>query len=287
MPASMSVGLAQGLWKDGSNHRAAVVRPLTGADEASFVDSIDLQSRPDRISALLGATVERIGELRWPGTRTIHELTIGDRERLLLTLYSLTFGRPDISCVAQCSSLACGEQIEFDVVVGNLLASPVAEPAHFHERNVFVAGTHIRVEFRMPTGADQARAGEVAKRDLRQAGLVLLKNCLVVLEDAHGCLTPEDTLVQSITDPLSRALEEIDPLTEARVDLACPACGLRNQFAFDAATFLFAEIRRDDIFGEIDELARCYHWSEAEILTLPVVRRRRYLGLARREGIAV
>ena len=35
----------------------------------------------------------------------------------------------------------------------------------------------------------------------------------------------------------------------------------------------------DRLYAEIDAVARAYHWSEAEILALPIARRRRYLGL--------
>jgi hypothetical protein len=37
--------------------------------------------------------------------------------------------------------------------------------------------------------------------------------------------------------------------------------------------------RRGGLLLEIDQLARAYHWSEADILAIPAARRRRYLAL--------
>jgi hypothetical protein len=52
------------------------------------------------------------------------------------------------------------------------------------------------------------------------------------------------------------------------------------------ARFFFAERRigLDQLSEEVHVLARCYHWSEAEILQLPATRRRRYLALIARDA---
>ena len=41
---------------------------------------------------------------------------------------------------------------------------------------------------------------------------------------------------------------------------------------------------QDELFREVHLLARCYHWSESEILSRPPWRRARYLAFIERDG---
>ena len=61
MPADAVVTLARGLWRDGSSHAEATVRPLTGADEALLSDLGAARSMAERVTALLATAVRRIG----------------------------------------------------------------------------------------------------------------------------------------------------------------------------------------------------------------------------------
>ena len=63
--------------------------------------------------------------------------------------------------------------------------------------------------------------------------------------------------------------------------LSCPVCGRDFSSVFDAAAWLFQELAgaAAGLWREVHLLALHYHWSEAEILRLPVRKRRLYLGL--------
>ena len=63
----------------------------------------------------------------------------------------------------------------------------------------------------------------------------------------------------------------------------CPECGAVVEVYFDPLQFSLCELRQEAAFlyEDVTLLARCYHWSEADILTLPRQRRLRYAELAR------
>ena len=93
-------------------------------------------------------------------------------------------------------------------------------------------------------------------------------------------MAPESVLAD-LRAPLAAVFAKLDPEAETELRAPCPACGTEVTALLDAESFLAGEFARTDgIFGEVDRLARTYHWSEAEILALTVARRRRYLALA-------
>lgn len=78
------------------------------------------------------------------------------------------------------------------------------------------------------------------------------------------------------------ALEAADPGMDVRVTLACAACGAEVEEPFDPATFLWAELDRlgRRVVADVARLARVFGWTEAEVLSIPPVRRALYLSEA-------
>ncbi len=77
-------------------------------------------------------------------------------------------------------------------------------------------------------------------------------------------------------------LEAIDPHASLALDLDCAACGHAWSEAFDVAAALWAEVaaRAERVLLDVATLARCWGWSEREVLALPAARRAAYLQLA-------
>jgi hypothetical protein len=195
------------------------------------------------------------------------DLPIGERDRLLLQLRIDTFG-PVAPARTACPD--CGTALDAPVHLPALVAASPADPA---PRTVAAPGGTVvcrpptsRDLLALPAGADpgQARAG-------------LLAACTQWDDGGSGPLPP------AVAEAVATAMAAADPLLDVQLRLQCAACGASWDDPFDIVAFLCAEIRAraQRLLGEIDELARTYGWSEAEILALGPRRRQRYLALVR------
>jgi hypothetical protein len=259
------VGLPGVSWVRGARVVGAVVRPLTGHDELA----VTVQA--DRLSAVeLGLLIaERCtlslrqadgAELR-PRPETIEQLVVGDREALLLHIRRATSG-DRISLVVDCPDPECGEPMDLDLTVSALLGPTLTDPP----ATIDLDGRTLR----RPTGADQLAVATQALDDPAGAATQLLGRCLVA-GDADGIDQERAAVV----------LDEHDPQATSELVLACPACATRLTTVLDAADLLCDELaaRGDDLTVAVHLLATQYHWSEHEILALPMGRRRRYVEL--------
>jgi hypothetical protein len=137
-----------------------------------------------------------------------------------------------------------------------------------------------QVRYRLPNGSDQELAARVARSDKAQAVDLVLERCVLEVRDANGQLLAADDWRPVLRAPLSETFSKVDAQANVSCALRCPLCGTEFTALVDAGTFLVRELTgADGIFVQVDQLARAYHWSEAQILALPVARRRRYLAL--------
>jgi hypothetical protein len=297
-----TVPLVQGLWRAGLQHGEAVVRPLTGADEATVADLPAGASSAERVTALLAAAVPRIGLVEPLAPAEARRLTVGDRERLLLAVHAVSFGGR-LAAVARCPVGGCGALMELDVAVDDVAAvgapsdvapggwtppAVAADGAPEHELETVVAGQAVRVRFRLPSGADQESVARPGPPDLRAAGDAILRRTIRSVTSLDHLPLDVDDVLDGLRAPLADAFLRLDPLTEMACALVCPECGAPSTASLDAAAFVLGQLAHaDSIFLDVDRIARCYHWSETDILALPVARRRRYLGLiAETEALA-
>lgn len=276
MSRTATVLLPGGLWADGVCHREASLRPLNGEDEAFLLDSGDLLLPAERTTALLARCLTRLGDLdraAQPSETLARALTVGDREALLLHLRRLTIGER-LPCVLHCPAPGCGQPMDLDLRVADLLLPPYAEVQPEHEAILGDDGAAVRVRFCLPTGADQEAAARLAVTGPEAAADLLLRRCLLS-PDA------EADLPDVVRRELPGLLARLDPQAELLLNLACPVCGQTFTALFDAAAYLFQEVsgRAAHLYREVHLLAFYYHWSEAEILGLTAVKRQRYLDL--------
>jgi len=285
--ADMVVRLEQGLWRDGTCFASGRVRALIGEDEALLADLGPVATPAVRATALVAAAC-RIDGFGCLTPRDARLLTIGDRERFLIALYRANVGEW-LDAVVQCPAAACGETVEFELAAECLLApsekgtelADVANPLPLM-RAIALATEHgtWRVRFRVPNGGDQELAARVAVSDRAQAVDLVLERCVAEVRDAKGQPLLVDEWRPVLREPLSEIFSEVDAQANMTCALCCPACGTEFTAVVDPGTFLVRELAgRHGIFAEVDQLARAYHWSEAEILALPVARRRRYLAM--------
>ena len=200
-------------------------------------------------------------------------MNLGDREALLLQLRSWLIGdQPD--AVIECPVDECGEKIEVELSILDVLQEEYDDAAAEYEEALGIGDTRKLVRFRVPTGADQEAVASMARTDVAGAARALLERCVV---SVAGRDPAED--LDEIGDLVAKRWEQLDPQAETTLRFVCPNCGSEFETSLDAGSFLFEELatRSAHLFHEVDALARTYHWTEAEILSLSPKRRRRYV----------
>ncbi|MGB8702282.1 MAG: hypothetical protein WCD18_22935 [Thermosynechococcaceae cyanobacterium] len=200
-------------------------------------------------------------------------LSIGQRDRLLLTLREQLFGSQLVS-VAVCP--ACGDRLElnFSVQEIQLPATEVPSIIEIHQ------GGYL-VQVRLPNSLDLAAMMQwpaAALSDLRRR---LLEQCLmgVQREQENRETIPVTDFPEDLVEAIATQLAAADPQADIQLDLGCPACGQKWQTAFDIGTFLWSEIHAWAVrlLREVHGLASAYGWSEADILAMSAQRRQWYL----------
>ncbi len=273
MNGSVTIALPNGFSVDGAHSREAALRELT--DEEQIFLSEECRSLPSAAwtTEALARCVTRLGSGASSDRDAIRALTVGDRDALLLHLHALCFGRA-MRCEARCPVVGCGERLELNLAVHELLLPAYPDTAYEHE---IVVGTSARVRFRLPTGADHEAASELARTDVASAVATLLSRCVMSTE---GAVSPA-----ALEHQLSERMAALDPQAELLLRSDCPDCGHTFRARLDVASFLrqrFDE-RVDALHREVHQLAFHYHWSLQDILSCGARTRHRYLLLLQAE----
>jgi len=188
--------------------------------------------------------------------------TAGARQAALLEFYASNFGER-LDGVAACPG--CATEVELNVPVAELVSRmPEPEPVEPFD----VDGVTVR--WRLPAAADLAASARCADPG---EGAVLL------LERIGGGAELSDPAREALAQRVAAA----DPFADISFELSCPECGASWESPLDIGEFVWAGLRSAArrLLGEVDELARAYGWSEAQILSLSQRRRNSYLELVR------
>src|SRR5215217_7748398 len=133
--STTTIGLPGGLWLDGVRHREAALCPLSGDDEAFLLETSGALLPVQRTTALLARCTRRLGPLSPVAAETVASLTAGDREALLLHLRRLTLGER-LQCVLGCPNPGCGERLDLDLRVSDLLVPPYPHAREWYETTI-------------------------------------------------------------------------------------------------------------------------------------------------------
>ncbi len=257
------VELPGGMIRDGKVCRELKFKPLTGQLELAIAEAVDTASgMPERLTETLSVSLTSLdGE---PLQRDeVLGLSVGDRQFLACRLAGLIDNSPRWMSVT-CQS--CGELFDTSYRVSQL---PVKKPVgSFPCDSIELSGNcwHIRA----PTGRDQQCIAGIEDPQEAEASL------LSMLAKSSGNQNLEDLDDESI-DALETAIENLSPEIANGISASCPECGGGNFVAFNA--WPLEGMVGIGLMTEIHNIAVHYHWSEAEILAMPRVRRRRYLDL--------
>ncbi|HEX8162180.1 MAG TPA: hypothetical protein VF538_09925 [Pyrinomonadaceae bacterium] len=257
------------------------MRPLSGRDEVFLSEEGRALLPARRVTALLERTLGPCVSGVAVTPEFVRRLTVGDREALMLHLRRLTLGG-EISCIISCPLAACGEQMDLDLKVEDLLVPPNAHArGETHEAFVEAEGRRYRVLFRLPNGGDQEDAAALAASDWEAAMRLVMRRCVKSTTLADDAEAGEVSLPPDAVPALQSVMASLDEQAEIVLDLKCPACGHAFSLPFDIGDYFQRELTRRgaDVYREVHQLALHYHWSEAEILAMTRARRRLYLGL--------
>jgi hypothetical protein len=251
--------LPGGLLRHGELKRRVRLRELDGFLELLIADaSRHTGSFHDGVSRVLGGLVDDV-EGESFGYEAAGDLCVADRQFLMhraTTLLGMAHHWIATECV-ECST-RFEVEVDFDVL-------PVGEAGPGFPF-VTVDTEAGPIELRVPTGSDEVAIGAVG--DSAEAARALLRRCVV-----RGEL-PE-VLSASDLARIEAALDEVSPWVVTEVSGSCPACGATHQVALDP--YVVMRGSASALYDEVHTLAWHYHWSEAEILALPRVRRQLYL----------
>ena len=278
MDGTTTIKLPGGLWLDGACHREAGLRSLNGQDEVFLLERGESLLPARRTTALLARCLTHLGPLDRVATGTAAALTVGDREALLLHLRRLTLGER-LRCVLACPEPDCGERMDLDLRVSDLLLPPYSHTQEWYETTITENGSNYSVRFRLPAGADQEAAATLAGSDPQAAADLLLRRCVEHAATEDG--QPVEDLPVAVIDRLPTIMSRLDPQAELMLNATCPVCDHAFTSLFDAATYLFQELdgRARHLYREVHSLAFYYHWSEAEIMGMTARKRHLYLDL--------
>ena len=273
MAAAVEVRLPGGVWREGACARDAKLRPLAPEDERALADAAEEVLPAQFATAALGRGLVGVGGRSATGEETARELTIGDRHALLLHLRRITVG-DRLACVFRCPMPHCGEQLELELQVDELLVSPGEGPPPWHE----VKHGGRRVRFRLPTGDDQERA---ARKALAEGVEASVDGLLAACAEGDVREWPAE-----LRDRVIERMSELDPQAELMLTLTCPVCNEASSVPFDLIAYLRDELldRVGRLEREVHVLASAYGWSEEEIVGMAPGRRRRYLTMVESGG---
>lgn len=201
----------------------------------------------------------------------IAELSVGQRDRQLLSLREQTFG-PRLDSVATCPS--CAASLEFRLDAADICSAPPKEP------DGLLKATHAEysVQFRLPNSIDLASLDPAA--DLETNRQHLLQHCVIAAHRANTEIAAKEVPAE-VSNVIAQRMAAADPQADVQLALVCPHCQNTWQTPFDIVSYFWSEVHAwaTRLLREVHSLASAYGWREAEVLALSPWRRQAYLEL--------
>jgi hypothetical protein len=232
---------------DGRQHRTAVLRKMTGHEEALLADRKLRQNGGVLVTRLLANCLRQLGDLKPVSAQVVSELSSPDRNYLLLQLRKITFGA---EMEASYTCPVCGETTrllaeldELPVRRTNGGGPPVIAVEledGYEDRDGEVYTTMV---FRLPTGVDEEKVAS-ATRDNPSLGMnALLTRCLVALGDmpdnrreALGTKVTAD-LTMGDRARIERTFRREMPGVDLTHQIDCEHCRRQFQATLDLTSF--------------------------------------------------
>ncbi len=273
----VAVTVPHGWWVDGVRVQEVSLRPLSGSEELFLIESSGSLAPASVASGLLSRCVTALGASVRVSLDCLRGLTVGDWDALVLHLCEGLEG-DHLPIVLRCPNEDCGERLDLDLRVRDLLVPPYPSAAPTYERTFPEDGNAYRVRFRLVQGGDLAAVAALGRPDIETASEVLLRRSIVSVEREGGMRTASEDPPTLVRQELAATLAALDPQADPALSLTCPSCDTRFRSLFDPSVYLQQELtgQASAFFREVHLLASWYHWAETDILGMVRTRRRRY-----------
>lgn len=242
--------------------RTVALSELTGVIENELSATLSEPIKSDAVSRQLSLLISRIGEYE-ADFGMISALSVADRTYALARI-GVAHGHSQYWRGVSCGS--CDEY--FDISIDLSTISAADAPETFPE--IRIDSSLGPLILRAPTGADQSIISIIETDDA--ACMELLARCL--RRESGG-----DVDLQRLTagdiERIETAFDALALGVPLMATAVCPNCGGENSAPFEAGQWL--PQFTGALLDQVHEIARSYHWSEAEILGLSRERRRSYL----------
>lgn len=267
--------------------RQVLIRALTGMEELLLLEA------PDDDLALALALMARVAcpvgdENSGGGPDAWLQLTPTDVDFFVLRLRQLILGDRIVSDV-HCHAPGCKARIDVSFGIDQYLDHQLDSRTQLRGRRWIAEATDERgwfrikesrppasqncadAVFRLPTAADLQ---DVATRS--DATAELTRRCIRIAQGSPRQRRLAEAAMESIAPNLSQNLHG-----------QCPECAATVDIHFNPRNYCLRELRDRArfLFQDVDAIARRYHWSESDILALPLMRRTRYADAARQDGV--
>jgi len=197
----------------------------------------------------------------WPnlGRDTIEAWPLGQLDNALVALREAQFGSAWLS-EPNCSQCSATFELEWVPAEMGFGLPKNWQPGELPAQEVKLSG------------------GTVTLRPLIVHDLLAIERCAGE-DDANAYLCAAFGVAPGDLEQALDQASALDPLVNLWIATECPECGADQSLLFDPARFLAEEMARqaDRLLGEVADIARSYHWAEADILALPTARRYFYL----------
>jgi hypothetical protein len=237
---------------EGNTHRRAVLRKMTGKEEAILADKRNQRNGGKLVTELLHSCLVKLGELPKNGANTVEALYSADRNYLLLKLRAITFGS-ELKTHYTCPS--CGESLHLLEDIDELPVRMLGEDEaledvviELQDGYVDKDGTeHRALHLRLPTGADEAAVAPQMRQNASLGKNALLSRCMKSLGDLPKhrleAIGPKILAELTLTDRrlIDRALNQAAPGVDLIREISCPHCGSDFKSSLDMTNFLSLE----------------------------------------------
>lgn len=234
---------------DGLAHRTAVLRKMTGRDEALMSEKRNRSNAARLITELLANCLLRLGTIERPGPKVVQSLYSADRHFLLVKLRQITFG------AEMGANYPCPTCRESNEVIENLAELEVVGlsdgevPADIVVRleDGYVdrdGAAYDTLVFRHAVGEDEEKIAPAIRENPSHGKNALMARCLKALGDmprqrveALGTAVFSD-LTLGDRALIDRALNDGGPGVRMRRELNCQHCGRQFSAMLDMSNFL-------------------------------------------------
>lgn len=186
-------------------------------------------------------------------------LCLADRDSILAIL-ACEIGAHFYWQVVKCPK--CQKPSDIAIDLSALPVKPAADTFPYAE----ITHEGEAIKLRVPSGVDQ-REALTASKDVETAIAALARLC---------CETaPKAKLNKAVVSKINKAVQEVSPELPDEVLVQCAEC----QEEINAPLQILPQLMKslDNPLDDVHEMAASYHWSEKDILAMPVKRRQNYL----------